>query len=302
MSEELRNAIVEATKKFYSEDQPREANGRWGSGGSLNGAPRADSPSAHNNASQKAQAASHAAHEKTRKVIGTSSKSIKALGTAAFGADIVVNDVAAAVAHQFRDFTEGQREDAADSGAAMEDGSFPIHNRTDLMNARHSVGRAKDPEKAKAHVRKRAKELGLQIPQTFFVDEAVAVTQELAETVAAAINERFYSEDQAREPNGRWGGGSAEGKAAETAKTAAEHRAATVYHHKAANAMLQKGSGKGAAAAKDMQRRTALAPAAKAHRDAAIVHENSRSGYATRGEAHQASKDAHAATRAAFSK
>jgi hypothetical protein len=125
------------------------------------------------------------------------------------------------------------------------------------------------------------------------------VSEKSVAELSVEAGQAFYSEYQAREPNGRWGGGSAEGKAAETAKTAAEHRAATVYHHKAANAMLQKGSGKGAAAAKDMQRRTALAPAAKAHRDAAIVHENSRSGYATRGEAHQASKDAHAATRAA---
>lgn len=68
-----------------------------------------------------------------------------------------------------RDFTQEQRDQAASSGAAMEDGSFPIKTEQDLKNAIHAVGRASDPEKAKAHIKARAKSLGLtdQLPDTW---------------------------------------------------------------------------------------------------------------------------------------
>lgn len=59
-----------------------------------------------------------------------------------------------------RQFTAEQRRDAADSGAAMPDGSFPIKNVQDLKNAIHAIGRAKNPEKAKAHIKARARALG----------------------------------------------------------------------------------------------------------------------------------------------
>lgn len=60
-----------------------------------------------------------------------------------------------------RDFTAEQRRTAASSGAALPDGSFPIENSSDLHNAMRAIGRAKDPAKAKAHIRSRAKTLGL---------------------------------------------------------------------------------------------------------------------------------------------
>jgi len=59
-----------------------------------------------------------------------------------------------------RDYSTTSRERMAESGNAMPDGSFPIANRADLMNAIQSVGRAKDYEKAKAHIIRRARELG----------------------------------------------------------------------------------------------------------------------------------------------
>jgi len=59
-----------------------------------------------------------------------------------------------------RDYSTSSRERMAESGNAMPDGSFPIANRADLMNAIRSVGRAKDYEKAKAHIIRRARELG----------------------------------------------------------------------------------------------------------------------------------------------
>ena len=58
-----------------------------------------------------------------------------------------------------REFSEESRERMAGAGTAMPDGSFPIGNRADLMNAIRSVGRAKDYNKAKMHIIDRARAL-----------------------------------------------------------------------------------------------------------------------------------------------
>lgn len=60
-----------------------------------------------------------------------------------------------------RDFNAAQRKTAAKSGAAMKDGSFPIEDEKDLQNAMRLAGHAKNPAAAKAHIRQRAKALGL---------------------------------------------------------------------------------------------------------------------------------------------
>lgn len=60
-----------------------------------------------------------------------------------------------------RDFNADARKKAAKSGAALPDGSFPIENEGDLKNAIQAIGRAKDPAAAKAHIKSRAKSLGL---------------------------------------------------------------------------------------------------------------------------------------------
>ena len=54
-----------------------------------------------------------------------------------------------------------ERRAMAEKGEALPDGSFPIANGDDLKAAMQSIGRAKDPEKAKAHIRRRAKALKL---------------------------------------------------------------------------------------------------------------------------------------------
>lgn len=59
-----------------------------------------------------------------------------------------------------RDFSQEQRDAAAESGAALPDGSFPIKTLQDLKNAIHAIGRAKDPAKVKAHIKTRARALG----------------------------------------------------------------------------------------------------------------------------------------------
>ena len=60
----------------------------------------------------------------------------------------------------YRDYTEQQRKDMAEKGWALPDGSYPIADVTDLKNAIQAIGRAADPAKARAHIKKRAKALG----------------------------------------------------------------------------------------------------------------------------------------------
>lgn len=55
-----------------------------------------------------------------------------------------------------------QRRAFAKKGWALPDGSFPIANAADLKDAIRLAGNGKDPAKAKAHIRKRAKALGLE--------------------------------------------------------------------------------------------------------------------------------------------
>ena len=82
-----------------------------------------------------------------------------------------------------RTFSAAEREKAAKKGQAMPHGGFPIKNATDLKNAIQAVGRAKNPEAAKAHIRKRAKALGLesQLPDSWKLQES-AKTAGLAAT------------------------------------------------------------------------------------------------------------------------
>lgn len=61
-----------------------------------------------------------------------------------------------------REFSEDERERLAKKGHAMADGSFPIVTEEDLRNAIQAIGRAKDPEAAKRHIKKRARELGAE--------------------------------------------------------------------------------------------------------------------------------------------
>lgn len=59
-----------------------------------------------------------------------------------------------------RAFSEDKRQEMAQAGTAMEDGSFPISNESDLRNAIMAHGRAKNVDAAKRHIMKRAKAMG----------------------------------------------------------------------------------------------------------------------------------------------
>ena len=67
------------------------------------------------------------------------------------------------------DFTEKQRERLADKKEALPDGSFPIRNKSDLKNAIRLAGNAKNPERARRWIKRRAKTLGAEdmIPDTW---------------------------------------------------------------------------------------------------------------------------------------
>ena len=61
-----------------------------------------------------------------------------------------------------RKFSAESRRRMADAGNAMPDGSYPIGNKDDLMNAIRSWGRGGSDPKVKTHIKRRAKELGAE--------------------------------------------------------------------------------------------------------------------------------------------
>jgi len=66
-------------------------------------------------------------------------------------------------------FSPKEREKLAEKDQALPDGSFPIRNVQDLKDAIRSWGRAKDKERAKRWIKRRAKELGKEdlLPETW---------------------------------------------------------------------------------------------------------------------------------------
>ncbi len=98
------------------------------------------------------------------------------------------------VEEEFRDYSEEERKKLADEGKAMPDGSYPIVDEEDLKNAIQAVGRAKDIDAAKAHIKKRAKALDKEdlIPEDWSQEDPVAASAftmvEPVEAVVAAAN------------------------------------------------------------------------------------------------------------------
>lgn len=85
-------------------------------------------------------------------------------------------------ADAFKDYTPEQRDKMAESGEAMPDGSYPIADCEDLSNAIQAIGRAKDPDATKAHIKKRAGALDcpdVELPEDWAVIETVIKTYSL---------------------------------------------------------------------------------------------------------------------------
>lgn len=91
-----------------------------------------------------------------------------------------------------RDYSQDERDRLAKEGKALPDGSFPIVDREDLENAIQAIGRAKDPEAAKRHIRKRARALGLEelIPEGWNKMDVEALRARLKRPTARLQNNR----------------------------------------------------------------------------------------------------------------
>ncbi len=89
-----------------------------------------------------------------------------------------------------RDFSQKERDEAAASGAALPDGSFPILNATDLKAAIASYGRAKDAVSAKLHIIKRARALGLGslLPEAWGITRAAEANQPRCRTCGGFVS------------------------------------------------------------------------------------------------------------------
>ena len=87
--------------------------------------------------------------------------------------DIEMIEAEAAEIALKRAFSDETRQEMAESGGALPDGSYPIKTESDLRNAISAYGRAKDKTAAKAHIIKRARELGKEnlIPANWVMGE-----------------------------------------------------------------------------------------------------------------------------------
>ena len=102
----------------------------------------------------------------------------------------IESQLAAESVEEKRDYSEERRMDMAEEGMALPDGSYPIANRSDLSNAIQAFGRAKDKEKAKAHIMKRARELEAEdmIPDNWKEKSDEDEIQEKAQAIMAMMN------------------------------------------------------------------------------------------------------------------
>lgn len=91
-----------------------------------------------------------------------------------------------------REYSQEERERLASEGKALPDGSYPIVDREDLENAIRAIGRAKDPDAAKRHIKKRARALGLEelIPEGWNSVDVEALRARLKRPTARLQNSR----------------------------------------------------------------------------------------------------------------
>lgn len=92
-----------------------------------------------------------------------------------------------------RAYSEESRSEMAKRGFALPDGSYPIKDEADLRNAIQAFGRAKDKTAAKAHIMKRAVDLGLEdlIPMNWVSKEDMEkAKKESGEKSAEEVSEK----------------------------------------------------------------------------------------------------------------
>jgi len=109
-----------------------------------------------------------------------------------------------------KDYSDKQRQNLADKGQAMPDGSYPIKTVGDLKKAIQAFGRAKDKAKTKAHIKARAEALGKEdlLPESWKAvdadvvkemehdpDDLAAVRQSLINLIKAELDEMASGEE-----------------------------------------------------------------------------------------------------------
>ena len=88
-----------------------------------------------------------------------------------------------------REVSTDERQDLAEKGKALPDGSFPIANVADLENAVKAYGLAKNPDAAKAHIIEQAKALDAvdKLPASWNVTKAAEISG-VTKDAEASIN------------------------------------------------------------------------------------------------------------------
>lgn len=94
-----------------------------------------------------------------------------------------------------RAYSEESRMEMAKRGTALPDGSYPIKDVADLRNAIQAFGRAKDKEKAKAHIMKRAMDLGAEdlIPESWVPKKAQEAAQDEKADETSSSGDEFIA-------------------------------------------------------------------------------------------------------------
>lgn len=99
--------------------------------------------------------------------------------------------IANSMSASFRDVPTDERKKRAEDGTALPDGSFPIANCSDLRNAIQAIGRAKNPGKARAHIRKRKNALGcpdVNLPWAVRREDQYALAMRTGSVIVEAIS------------------------------------------------------------------------------------------------------------------
>jgi hypothetical protein len=100
-----------------------------------------------------------------------------------------------------RDVGTRERQNLASQGNALPGGGFPIKNKNDLDNARQAIGRAKDPNAARALIRRRASELGVQLPDKWKKKFAKGLIAQAEATIDVAQFDLVKSEKVSAAPS-----------------------------------------------------------------------------------------------------
>lgn len=99
-------------------------------------------------------------------------------------------------AYMKREFTPEQRRHAEALGHAMPGGGYPINDMKDLKDAIQAIGRAKNPKKTKAHIVRRARELGAtrHLPDKWIRKSFEEAVDEIAYLLKSEGGEDFNTE------------------------------------------------------------------------------------------------------------